>query len=362
MPVRLREFLTTKDLVTIALLSSLGGVLSTYVGYLGNLMNHIVGVPFGAGQFLAGLHVVWLVLAIGLTKKKGAGTVTGVVKGIVELFTGSTHGIVIVVVSSIQGVAADAVLFSDRAKERRNYVSYAMAGGLSSAMNVIIFQAFFFAGVPWILIAMLCMLAFASGMIFGGWLSIEMLQTMEYAGVVSGPREIIVDGGNADGDRLWRRDSERKKRRKISLAIVGSFLVLFSLGAVYYFAFVFELPDGDAISVEGRVLNPFNFRYDEFTAHEVTIVAELIGSVTYVEPRNYTGVPLRTVLSEAQPTADAEEGVVRGSDGYYVIFQLDDVMVDHELLVVREDGSFRIVAANYDGGFWVRQIASIEVR
>ncbi|MCJ2532418.1 MAG: ECF transporter S component, partial [Candidatus Thermoplasmatota archaeon] len=99
MPVTKRLMLSTKDLVTIALLSALGGVLSTYVGYLGNLMNHIVGVPFGAGQFMAGLHVLWIILAIGITKKKGAGTVTGALKGVVELFTGSTHGIVIVVVS-----------------------------------------------------------------------------------------------------------------------------------------------------------------------------------------------------------------------------------------------------------------------
>ena len=362
MPVKSGVFLSTKDLVTIALLSSLGGVLSTYVGYLGNLMNHVVGVPFGAGQFLAGLHVVWIVLAIGLTKKRGAGTVTGIVKGIVELFTGSTHGIVIVVVSSVQGVVADTVLFSNRAKEKRDYVSFAMAGGLSSAMNVIVFQAFFFAGVPWILIAMLCMLAFASGMIFGGWLSIEMLETMEYAGILSGSREIIVDGGDADGDRLWKQDFERKKRRKISLAIVGSFLVLFSLGAVYYFAFVFELPNGDTIAVEGSVSNPFEVEYEEFADQEITITAELVGTVTYIESRNYTGIPLWTIISEAQPASDAAEVVVRGGDGYYVVFQIDEVMTDDELLVVKDDSSFRIVGANYEGGFWVERVTSIEVR
>ena len=360
--MKLRGLLSTKDLVTIALLSSLGGVLSTYVGYLGNLMNHMVGVPFGAGQFLAGLHVVWIVLAIGLTKKRGAGTVTGIVKGIVELFTGSTHGIVIVVVSSVQGIVADTVLFSNRAKEKRDYVSYTMAGGLASAMNVIVFQAFFFAGVPWVLIAMLCMLAFASGMIFGGWLSIEMLETMEYAGLLSSSREIIVDGGDEDGDRLWKQDRNHKRRRKMSLAILGSFLALFSLGAVYYFAFVFELPDGDTISVEGCVSNPFEFEYDEFSDREITIVAELIGSVTYIEPRNYTGIPLWIIVSEALPTIDASQVVVRGSDGYYVIFQLSDVMSDDELLVVKETNSLRIVGANYEGGFWVEQVTSIEVR
>ncbi|MCJ7607217.1 MAG: ECF transporter S component, partial [Thermoplasmata archaeon] len=93
-----RYYFTTKDLVTIALLSALGGVLSTYIGYLGNLVNHIFGVPFGAGQFMAGLHVIWIMLALAITAKKGAATTTGILKGVVELFMGGTHGIVIIVV------------------------------------------------------------------------------------------------------------------------------------------------------------------------------------------------------------------------------------------------------------------------
>ena len=54
--------LSTRGIVTIAVLASLGGVLSTFVGYLGNLVNLALGVPFGAGQFMAGLHVFWLVV------------------------------------------------------------------------------------------------------------------------------------------------------------------------------------------------------------------------------------------------------------------------------------------------------------
>ena len=50
MTAKKQYHLSTKNLVTIALLASLGGALSTYIGYLGNLMNRLVGVPFGAGQ------------------------------------------------------------------------------------------------------------------------------------------------------------------------------------------------------------------------------------------------------------------------------------------------------------------------
>ncbi|UCE90771.1 MAG: ECF transporter S component [Methanobacteriota archaeon] len=360
--MRGRWRLSTKDLVTIALLSALGGVLSTYIGYLGNLMNHVVGVPFGAGQFMAGLHVLWIMLAIGLTRRKGAGTVTGLVKGIVELFSGSTHGIVIVLVSCFQGVVADAVMFSNKAKEEKGYTTYAVAGGLSAATNVIVFQALFFSGVPWLLILMLCMLAFASGMIFAGWLSIEMLSAVERIGILGGSEEIMVDGEGGDAEHVYRERIRSEKRRRASLAIVGSFLAVFSAGAIYYFAFVFVLPGGDSISVEGDVANAYDFFYEDFAEHERTVNAELIGSVTHVAPMDYTGVPLALIIAEAQPAANATEVVVTGSDGYYATFALEDILTDEDMLIGLDGDSFRLIAAGYEGAYWIDLVVSIEVR
>ncbi len=67
--------------------------MSTYVGYLGNLINQIFGVPFGAGQFASGLHVFWFILAAGLIRRPGGPLPPqAFLKGIIELFTGSTHG------------------------------------------------------------------------------------------------------------------------------------------------------------------------------------------------------------------------------------------------------------------------------
>lgn len=359
--MKTKPMLSIKDLATIALLSALGGVLSTYVGYLGNMMNHIVGVPFGAGQFMAGLHVLWIVLAVGITRRKGAGTVTGFLKGVVELFTGSTHGVVIVVVSLVQGLVVDLVLFSDKAKERRDYISFSAAGGLSAATNVIVFQVLFFAGVPWILILMLCMLACASGMIFGGWLSLEMLEALEGAGVVGGKNELFVDQMSAE-DHTWRKERRTRRRRVVSLAAVASFLAVFTVGAVYYFMFVFVLTGGGTISIEGSVQNPYDFSYDDFTEHEVVVNAELVGAVTYVPPRNYTGVLLSTILMQADPDEGATEVVVTASDGYYVVFSLADVLVDDGMIIMDEEGSFRVVADSYEGGYWVEGVVTIEVR
>lgn len=357
----MKYYFTTKDLVTIALISALGGVLSTYIGYLGNMVNHIIGVPFGAGQFMAGLHVTWIMLALGITRKKGAATVTGLLKGIIELFLGSTHGIVIVFVSLVQGLIPDLVLFRDKAKEGRGFAAYGLAGGLSAASNVLVMQTLFFSGVPGILIAVLCALAAASGIIFGGWLVLEMLESLEYSGMVLGKKSIVVDDPDirpAD----WERGRAEKRRRLRSVAVATVFLTSFTVGAVYYFMFVFALPGQGSIDVCGDVDGPYGFEYADFEDGEVTVWAELVGSVTHVAPRNYTGILLSDIIGSAGPGGDAAEVVVSGSDGYFATFALDDVMDDEGMIIVLEDGKYRLVAANYEGAYWVEDVVKIEVR
>lgn len=357
----MRYYFTTKDLVTIALLSALGGVLSTYIGYLGNMVNHIIGVPFGAGQFMAGLHVIWIMLALGITRKKGAATATGLLKGVIELFLGGTHGIVIVAVSLVQGLIPDLVLFRDRSKADRNPMAYAVAGGLSSASNVVVFYAFFLVGVPPLLIAMLCMLAAASGIIFGGWLVLEMLESLEFSGIVLGKRRIIVDDPLVQ-ESAWVDRRAAKRRAKAAAVVMAAFLAAFTVGAVYYFAVVFDMTEPGTAEVTGLVEEPFMFRYSDFEDLEVVVNAELIGSVTHVDPQDYEGIPLGRIVEEARPQAGASEVVVSATDGYYAVFQLDDVLGDGELILALEDGELRVVAANYEGAYWVEDVASVEVR
>jgi ABC-type thiamin/hydroxymethylpyrimidine transport system permease subunit len=360
MSLAVKYRLSTKDLTTIALLSALGGVLSTYVGYLGNLVNHIVGVPFGAGQFMAGLHVLWILLAVGITRKKGVGTATGTLKGVVEFFLGSTHGVVIIVVSMVQGLLVDLLLLSDGSKRNRNLATYSVAGAIASASNVIVFQAFFFSGVPLVLIAMLCMLAAASGMIFGGWLSLELLSTLEYAGLVEGNQKVTVDV--VETDPIPGRDHRRRRAPLLPIVVVSVFLAAFTIGAVYYYAEVYSFGNSNSVSVGGHVAKPYDFFYDDYKDKEVTVNAELNGDVTHEPARNYTGIPLHFLLTAADPSANASEVVVRASDGYSANFPFSQVMSDGELIIVQENGAYRIVAANFEGAYWVDGVISIEVR
>ncbi|MEM2899189.1 MAG: ECF transporter S component [Thermoplasmata archaeon] len=346
--VLMRYYFTTRDLVTIAILSSLGGALSAYIGYLGNMVNKALGVPFGAGQFMAGLHILWIILALGITAKKGAGVLTGTLKGLVELFLGSTHGIVVVVISCLEGLVADLVLFSDKIKEKREPVMYSIAGGVSSAANILVFQAIYFSNVPVFLLIIMYMLACGSGIIFGGVLGIQILEALEHAGVVARVRRV--------SKRTFSRAAV------VSIAVSGIFLVSFTIGAIYYFSSVYYMNKEDGVRIEGNVEKPYLFLYDDFKENETKIIAELNGSFTHEPAKEYKGVPLRLILTKAKPSESAKEVTVKGKDGYSAKFVFSEVMNDDEMIIVKDGENYRLVASKYDGSKWVREICVISHR
>ncbi len=327
-----------RDLLVIAILSGIGGVMSTYIGYLGNLLNNLLGVPFGAGQFVAGLHVFWLALGAGLVGRPGAASLTGLLKGTVELLTGSTHGAAIVLVSLVQGIVLDVVLYL----AGHGSFGYALGGGMAAASNVIVFQILYFSGAPWGYLLFISVLALISGVLFAGSFARGVLDLIR----VVQPTRL----------------STRRAPRRRSLVLTSVLLVLFSVGALYYFSQVYQPPwKGPECRVEGAVDNPISFQLSRFASQETTITAELKGQVTYVAPQEYTGVPIKAVLAEARPRAGAETLRVVAADGYEVGFPLADVLLDDEMILIEEDDSLRLVAAKYAGGYWVRQVSRLVI-
>ncbi len=346
----LSNLMTTRELVTLFILSSLGGALSTFVGYLGNLINIAVGVPFGAGQIIAGLHVFWIVLIRVLVPKRGSGTFAGFLKGFVEMFTGSTHGIVTVIVSLVQGIILDIPSISpnatsDRpAMERLNWWLFA---GLSSASNVIAFQLFYFVGTPLIYIGLITILAFCSGIIFAGYFAWETLGFLDEAGLTHHPpvteregRSVII-------------------RRNLPAFVFVTFLVL---GSTYYVVAIADVfADPYSCAVTGRVDNPYIYHHADFSEYEVTIVAELQGAYTYIPPTNYTGVLLSTIIGVAEPEPQTSSIQVIARDGYTITFNLEAVLADQRLLLTESSDGLWLIAGNYEGSVWVRQVTELHI-
>ena len=334
-----------RDLVLIALLSAVGGVLSTYVGYLGNLINRLFGVPFGAGQLVAGVHILWPLLARAIIRKFGSGTMTGLIKGLVEFLSGGTHGVVIVLVSVIEGIFIDVGMSMS---SRRSLGVMMLTGAVASATNVFVLQAVYFANIPVTLLAGIASLALVSGAFFGGYLAWDLHDLLR-------------------ASNLIRPDSEgRRKASAIKWGRHVITLVVVTLGlagaAIYYVAVHDPFAAPDAVSIEGAVSSPYTYCLSDGGMEAVTIIAELRGSTMTIPARDYTGVLVREVVQHAIPDDEAAILRVIANDGYEIELEWNAVQLDEELLLILEDGSVRLVAAAYDGSYWVQQVRRIVIK
>ncbi len=338
-----RSRLGLRDLVLVALLAAVGGVLSTYVGYIGNLINRLFGVPFGAGQLIAGLHIVWPLLARSIIGRFGSGSLTGLTKGFVEFLSGGTHGVIIVIVSLVEGLLIDLGM----GVSRRSSLGLTMVvGAVASASNVFVFQAIYFSGVSFGFVLLMAGLSLVSGATFGGYLTWDLRR------LLASSRLIRSDEGKATKRRIpWRKHAA-------TVLIVGAILA----GGVYYYVAVYEpFADPGSARIAGLVKNPYTFAFGEWDGESTTVTAEMIGSVTYVPPAEYTGVLVYEILARTDPRPDATGLRVIADDGYEVRFDLDRVMDDEELLLILEGDRLRLVAAAYDGSHWVRRVTRLVV-
>ena len=346
--------ISTRDIVTIAILASLGGALSTFVGYLGNLINLSLGVPFGAGQFMAGLHVFWLVLIRVIVPKRGVGTAGGLLKGMIEMFTGSTHGIVIVVVSLIQGFVVDISASAAGSTENpadSSRITWWLGAGVSSAVNVIVLQLFYFTGAPFLYIFVISILALCSGIIFAGYFAWETLEFLNDAGTISG----------FQSTKPVIENSTPKSVAYRNLPAIA-FVLFLTVGSLYYTTNIANVfADPYSCEVRGLVDNPFSFTLEDFPGSEVTIEAELIGAYRHIQPTNYTGLLISTILQQASVQSGATGIQIIARDGYSISLDIADVMTDSELLLTRTDDGLWLIAENYDGSMWVRQVILLQV-
>ena len=332
-----RYYFSTRDLLMMAALAALGGVTSTYVNAIGDFFQSILGFA-GTTQWAAGLHVLWLTLAVGLTGKQGAGTITGVLKGAVELLSGNTHGLLVVLVDIVAGVLVDLGFWPFRQKDAR--VAYALAGGLASASNVFVFQLF--AALPADVLAYGALLlvggmAFISGVLFAGVLGWTLLNALRRAGVVKD------------------RPPEPMGRRVYPIFVACAVLLTGILWGYLRYA----LQGPATIHIGGAVAAPYDYPLEHGDVPQVSAESTL-REVT----RTYTGVPLRALIERAQPQPDAALLLVQASDGYAFFIHIDEMWENARLLLSPQgegkDASYNIVGAE-NSKAWVRGVSALTV-
>ncbi len=357
---------SVRNLIVIALLCSLGGVMSTYVKYIANIINIGFGVPFGAAQLVAGLHVVWLVLCYGLVRKFGTGTIAGFLKGVIELFTGNPHGITVVLISGIEGIFVD--LGMAAFKNRHAIYSYGISAGLAAASEVFVFYPIFFPNMPlWFMLAT-SSLAFGSGVVFGGFFGKSTLDLIHFSKVAKIPgwqpkKEYIINEYDQPKPLKERSKNFIKilRIKPLYLATIV-FLIFFLVGGVAYYATIPDLFDDKlTCRIEGNVEEPYDYNPNDFKAYEVTIKTDLSGTYTIEGEKEYTGVPLNLIINHSKPIGNITKIRVIGSDGYTMEFDWEEVEIDGRLILIQEDDMLRLIAGDYDLSYSVKLVDRIVV-
>ncbi len=179
-----RQFFSLHELLVMAALAALGGVSGAAVSNIRAAMHSVIVIPVGA-QPAAGVHVLWLVLAVGLVRKPGAATITGVLKGSVELLSGSPLGLPVMAYCVVAGVTVDLVWLL--LARRHHVLTFILAGGAGTASNVLVLScaaSLNAKGQVSTALTTLAFVAFASGTLLAGVLGWWLLRTLHTAGVI----------------------------------------------------------------------------------------------------------------------------------------------------------------------------------
>lgn len=127
----------TKDLILIAVLAALGLALKPLIRSFTMFVSTPLGIP--GGTLSGGLYMMWLTLAMALTKRFGAATLTGLLQGFVVMITGlfGGHGAISLLTFALPGLVADVLgIFYKRYDKLDGQVIYCMIANLTGTWIV----------------------------------------------------------------------------------------------------------------------------------------------------------------------------------------------------------------------------------
>ncbi len=105
------------DLIIIALMAGLGLAMKPIIVPLVHIVTGPLYIPGGA--IAGGFYMLWIVLAMGLVKKKGTCAMVALVQGIMVITIGSigNHGIASIITYSLPGLCAELAFVFSKKKE-----------------------------------------------------------------------------------------------------------------------------------------------------------------------------------------------------------------------------------------------------
>ncbi len=114
---KLLKTFSALDLIVIALMAGLGLAMKPIIVPLVHIVTGPLYIPGGA--IAGGFYMLWIVLAMGLIKKKGTCALVALVQGIMVITIGSigNHGIASILTYSMPGIFAELAFIFSKKKE-----------------------------------------------------------------------------------------------------------------------------------------------------------------------------------------------------------------------------------------------------
>ena len=169
------------DLVIIALVSALGIATKPIIVPLIHIITGPLFIPGGA--VAGGFYMLWIVLGAGLVKKKGTGTLIGIVQSILVIATGAmgTHGIMSIISYTLPGIAVD-LIFMISSGKNYNILHYVFGCMLANICGTLVANILFFR-LPLVTVIFVCSSAALSGAI-GGLIAYSINKTLDKINIV----------------------------------------------------------------------------------------------------------------------------------------------------------------------------------
>lgn len=171
------------NLILIAVVSSLGVATKPIIVPLVHVVTGPLFIPGGA--ITGGFYMFWIVLGIGLVKKRGTGILIGIVQSIIVISTGTmgTHGIMSFVSYTVPGAAADFVFLFSKNQDYNalHYIVGCMAANVAGTLisNILFFR------LPPVTVVLILSLAALSGTV-GGLIASSINEGLEKMNIYIG--------------------------------------------------------------------------------------------------------------------------------------------------------------------------------
>jgi len=181
--VKMDKKLKLKEIVVVAMLSAIIGVVFTFLHGIYKPLEAIAG-PVG-GDIIGGLYFISALLSVYIVRKPGSALMGSLFTGVINLLMGSPYGIHIIVASTLQGLGVEAVLATKK-YENYSYLNMSLAAILATLLvttrDYFIFGLDLYAG----LLPVMIVIRIISAVIFGAGFTIVLGKALNSTGVLSG--------------------------------------------------------------------------------------------------------------------------------------------------------------------------------